>query len=87
MYGVDINNDDITNIMESFVWEPSLIKRNAIASATDAATIILSIDENIKNPESEQEQHQQMKQPGAGGAGMSPLMSGLMDTKGCIVKL
>lgn len=59
-YGVDIENDGITDTFKSFVWEPVLIRRNALTSATEAANLILSIDETVKNPTSEQEQHQAM---------------------------
>jgi T-complex protein 1 subunit eta len=52
--GVDIENESVTNCMESFVWEPSLVKINALSSATEAACMILSVDETIKNRASEQ---------------------------------
>jgi T-complex protein 1 subunit eta len=39
--------------MEAFVWEPTLIKLNAISSAAEAACLILSVDETVKNPQSE----------------------------------
>lgn len=52
-YGVDVNEEGITDTMKAHVWEPSVIKRNAIASATEAACLILSIDETVKNPQSE----------------------------------
>ncbi|KAL0489477.1 CCT7 [Acrasis kona] len=60
-YGVDINNEGITDTLKSFVWEPSLVKRNALSSATEAANLVLSVDETVKNPKSEQEEHQQMQ--------------------------
>jgi T-complex protein 1 subunit eta len=66
-YGVDINNDNICDTMKSYVWEPAIVKLNAISSATQAAILILSIDETIKNPESEQVQHENMR--GRGGKG------------------
>nr|VZI47651.1 unnamed protein product [Spirometra erinaceieuropaei] len=50
--GVDIQNEDIANNFEKFVWEPALVKGNAIIAATEAACLILSVDETIKNPES-----------------------------------
>jgi len=50
--GVDILSEDIANNFEKFVWEPALIKSNAIIAATEAACMILSVDETIKNPES-----------------------------------
>lgn len=41
--GVDINNG-IGNSFESFVWEPAVVKINALKAATEAACTILSID-------------------------------------------
>ena len=38
---------------ESYVWEPSLVKVNAITAATEAACLVLSVDETIRNPKSE----------------------------------
>ena len=38
---------------ESYVWEPSLVKANAITAATEAACLVLSVDETITNPRSE----------------------------------
>ena len=40
----------------SFVWEPVIVKRNALQAATEAACLILSVDETVRNPASEQEQ-------------------------------
>jgi T-complex protein 1 subunit eta len=66
-YGVDILNDNVCDTMKTFVWEPSLIKKNALTAATEAACLILSIDQTVKNPESEQKQHEAMR--GRGGHG------------------
>jgi T-complex protein 1 subunit eta len=52
--GVDCYNCKTINTMDAFIWEPAIVKRNAIASATEAACLILSIDETIKNSQSEQ---------------------------------
>lgn len=52
-YGVDINAESIADNLEAFVWEPALVKTNAIAAATEAACIILSVDETIQNKQSE----------------------------------
>lgn len=38
---------------ESYVWEPSLVKANAITAATEATCLVLSVDETITNPRSE----------------------------------
>lgn len=85
-FGVDIINGGICNTYERFVWEPTLVKRNALVSATEAACLILSIDETVKNPESEVAK----KQQAAGGrradmplskAGMGGLMQGMPGVK------
>ena len=53
--GVDVDGPDgVRNNMDAFVWEPSLVKVNAISSATEAACLILSVDETVRNPQSEQ---------------------------------
>jgi len=52
-FGVDIENEGTCDTMKSFVWEPALVKSNALASATEAACMILSVDETVRNPKSE----------------------------------
>lgn len=54
-FGVDIKSGGIINTFDSFIWEPSLVKINAIAAATEAACLILSVDETVKAPKNEQE--------------------------------
>ncbi|EFC47845.1 chaperone-t-complex eta subunit [Naegleria gruberi] len=61
-YGVDMKTEDVADNFNNFVWEPSLIKRNALVSSIEAATLVLSVDETVKNPESEQNQHDQQRQ-------------------------
>ena len=36
-FGVDIVNEGICDTMENFVWEPTLVKQNALAAAAEAA--------------------------------------------------
>ncbi|KAJ6927676.1 hypothetical protein NC651_011645 [Populus alba x Populus x berolinensis] len=55
-YGVDINTGGIADSFSNFVWEPSVVKINAINAATEAACLILSVDETVKNPKSESAQ-------------------------------
>ncbi|XP_056298302.1 T-complex protein 1 subunit eta [Pseudoliparis swirei] len=62
-YGVDINNEDIADNFAAFVWEPSIVRINALTAASEAACLILSVDETIKNPRSS------MDGPPAGGKG------------------
>ncbi|XP_063988858.1 T-complex protein 1 subunit eta [Diachasmimorpha longicaudata] len=51
-YGVDINAEDIADNLRACVWEPAMIKRNALTAAGEAACLILSVDETIKSPSS-----------------------------------
>jgi T-complex protein 1 subunit eta len=50
---VDVNVGGVVDTFEAFVWEPSLVKVNAIQAATEAACLILSVDETVRNPRSE----------------------------------
>jgi T-complex protein 1 subunit eta len=53
-FGVDVDGPEgVRDNMEAFVWEPPLVKLNAISSATEAACLILSVDETVRNPQSE----------------------------------
>ncbi|KAJ9595973.1 hypothetical protein L9F63_012866 [Diploptera punctata] len=51
-YGVDINKEDISDNFEMCVWEPAVVKINALTAACEAACLVLSVDETIKNPKS-----------------------------------
>ena len=50
--GVNLN-EGICNTFLSGVWEPSANKINSLAAATEAACLILSIDETVRNPQSD----------------------------------
>lgn len=52
-FGVDVNTGGVVDTFDAFVWEPSLVKVNAIQAATEAACLILSVDETVRNPRSE----------------------------------
>ena len=67
-YGVDMETEDIANNFEKFVWEPALVKINAISSATEAACLILSVDETVKNKQDEVNDQGQLAR-GRGGRG------------------
>uniref|UniRef100_A0AAR2JF10 T-complex protein 1 subunit eta n=1 Tax=Pygocentrus nattereri TaxID=42514 RepID=A0AAR2JF10_PYGNA len=51
-YGVDVNNEDIADNFQACVWEPAIVRINALTAASEAACLILSVDETIKNPRS-----------------------------------
>lgn len=65
-YGVDIEEGDICDTFKAGVWEPSDNKCNSIAAAAEAACVILSIDETVVNPRSQD--------PGATGGGGNAAM-------------
>ncbi|EIM92428.1 uncharacterized protein STEHIDRAFT_89418 [Stereum hirsutum FP-91666 SS1] len=63
--GVDVDGPEgVRDNMEAFVWEPSLIKVNAISSAVEAACLIISVDETVRNPQSEAPQAGPKAPPG-----------------------
>ncbi|KAG1757053.1 chaperonin Cpn60/TCP-1 family [Suillus lakei] len=65
-FGVDVDGPEgVRDNMEAFVWEPPLVKLNAISSATEAACLILSVDETVRNPQSEAQNPGPKAPPGA----------------------
>nr|WCZ58649.1 T-complex protein 1 subunit eta [Seculamonas ecuadoriensis] len=68
-FGVDIDGEGVCDTYNSFVWEPALVKRNAIESACEAACVILSVDETVRNPKSEVAKGAPL--PGGRGRGMA----------------
>lgn len=50
--GVDLDIDGVSDNMERCVWEPALVKLNAIRAAGDAAALIVSVDQTVKNKKS-----------------------------------
>merc|ERR1712137_676978 len=67
-YGVDLIEGGIRDTYEAGIWEPADNKRHAITAAVEAALGILSIDETVVAPPSQD--------PGAGQSGMMDSMSG-----------
>lgn len=52
-FGVDIFSESIADNFENAVWEPMVVKMNAITAASEAAAVILSVDETVKNKTSD----------------------------------
>ncbi|KAF8382623.1 cct-7 [Pristionchus pacificus] len=48
--GIDIHSEDVKDNMMACIWEPSLVKKNALISAVEATCLVLSIDQTIKAP-------------------------------------
>ena len=46
-YGIDVFSGKVADMAELDVWEPALVKKQAIKSATEAAALILRIDDVI----------------------------------------
>lgn len=68
-YGVDVMNEDIADNFEACVWEPAIVKSNAITAASEATCLLLSVDETVKNPRSGQGDQQMGGMPGGMGRG------------------
>jgi hypothetical protein len=51
-YGVDVFHEDFADNFEATVWDPSLVKINALTAAAEVAALILSVDETVKDPTS-----------------------------------
>ena len=41
--GVDVQKEGVSNNFDKFVWEPALVKINAIQAASEAASSVLSV--------------------------------------------
>lgn len=54
--GVDIDREDVCDTLEKGVWEPLASKINSMTAACEAACAILSVDQTVKNPKSQQAQ-------------------------------
>ena len=51
-FGVDVFHEDVADNYLATVWEPALVKINALTAAAEAAALIISVDETVKNPTS-----------------------------------
>lgn len=82
-YGVDVINGSICNTYKLGIWEPSDNKINSIQAATEAACVILSIDETVIAPSSQDpggmEHSSGMIGGGGGGRPMSNMMNNAME--------
>ena len=52
--GVNVLEGSVDNMYEKFVWEPEIVRLNVLTAACEAACTILSVDQTIRNPASEQ---------------------------------
>lgn len=68
-FGVDISKEDVADNFEACVWEPSIVKKNALTAAAEAACLVLSVDETIKNPKSQNTDNRPAPAPMGRGRG------------------
>jgi T-complex protein 1 subunit eta len=73
--GVDVMNGGLFDSFEAGVWEPTSSKLNAIQSAVEAACLILSIDETVRNAQNQQPGAPDMNGVGLGGG--QPISQGM----------
>lgn len=79
-FGVDLLQGGICDTFAAGVWEPSDNKRNSYDAATEAACVILSIDETVIAPRSQDPGAQASGMIGGGNnKPMSNMMSNAMD--------
>ena len=60
-FGVNCFDGGIIDTYINYVWEPTILKENVLNSATEAACTIISVDQTVKNPKSEQAIQDQKK--------------------------
>merc|ERR1719326_372791 len=69
-FGVDVVDGGICDTFESYVWEATVMKKNALEAACEAACLILSVDETVRNPSSEKPDARNYGKGGGRGRGM-----------------
>ena len=74
---------DICDTLEKGVWEPLASKINSLSSACEAACAILSVDQTVKNPKSQQAQLEAQPKLNMGGMKGQPMnLNGMKVLKG-----
>ena len=68
-WGVNCFQGGICDSYANFVWEPTMLKANVLSAATEAACTVLSVDQTVKNPKSEQAQQEMRKRNMGRGMG------------------
>lgn len=78
--GIDIENNDVTDTLEAGVVEPAHAKKQAISSATEAANLVLKIDDIISAGDltTEGDEDEEDMPAGGGMGGMGGGMGGMM---------
>lgn len=77
-YGVDVTTGSVCDTFKAGVWEPRDNKSNSIDAAVEAACVILSIDETVVAPKSQDPNAHHSGMMGGGGKPMSNMMGNAM---------
>lgn len=48
--GIDIHNENTAENIEACIWEPAVVKMNALTVATEVVYQIMSLDKAVTNP-------------------------------------
>jgi T-complex protein 1 subunit eta len=70
-FGVDVLSGKVDDLFQKFVWEPEIVRINVISAATEAACTVLSVDQTIRNPKTEQQQEDAKRAMQGRGRGMA----------------
>ena len=68
-YGINVFAEGIADTYAACVWEPSLVKINALTAASESCCVILSVDELIKHSKGNSEYEAPDTLPGPRGRG------------------
>lgn len=60
-FGVNCFQGGICDTYENFVWEPTMLKENILNAATEAACSVISVDQTVRNPQTEQKIQERKK--------------------------
>jgi len=66
-YGINVFQGGLIDSFNTHIWEPTMLKANVLSAATEAACMVLSVDQTVTNPKSEQAQQEKRKQQMARG--------------------
>ena len=80
-WGVNCFQGGIVDSYVNYIWEPTMLKLNVLSAATEAACTVLSVDQTVKNPKSEQAQQDARQQGFGRGRGMPGRGRGMMPRK------
>jgi thermosome len=78
-YGIDVVNGRIADMANRNIYEPILVKENVINAATEAAAMILRIDDVIASSKTKDAPHGPSGMGGAGAGGMGGAGAGGME--------